>query len=454
MIINRTFRVIFSLTNILTFLIASYIVIPDDFLKNFNIVALRLKEIFSYTRISDLSVNNFLYIFILFLFIFAFYIYKDLFNNHNISNKLQVFLIQELKFTTSIIVIFWVLKILDFSRLTIVTSSVIRSLLAIIFLKSYSFIKNKYEIKEILHVNLDNNKKLSFDSTLNGIVIKKEIYNINAETLYEELKSSSYDEIWITGSRNLNPNIINNIINQIVEYGLGVRVDNLLDIKTSIKPTFDIISNKNFISYTTSYLDTNQYFFKRIFDILFTILIATVLVPICFITCLLIILDSGFPVLFSQSRGGINAKKFTIYKFRTMYVGAESQRKDLLDQNDLDGIGFKLHNDPRVTKIGNYLRKYSIDEIPQFINVLKGDMSLVGPRPAVYDEIERYEIWHRRRLTVRPGITGPWQLTDRLSTDFNERIRLDLNYIDNQTFLNDLIIIAKTPFFVFKNKSA
>ena len=137
-----------------------------------------------------------------------------------------------------------------------------------------------------------------------------------------------------------------------------------------------------------------------------------------------------------------------------MRVGADAQIEDLLDQNDLKGIAFRLQLDPRVTKSGNFLRKYSLDEIPQFINVLIGEMSIVGPRPAVVYEIDRYENWHRRRLSVRPGITGPWQLTDRLTTDFDERVRLDLNYIDTQSFLNDLIIILKTPLAMIKNKSA
>ena len=165
-------------------------------------------------------------------------------------------------------------------------------------------------------------------------------------------------------------------------------------------------------------------------------------------------MDSGFPIFYTQQRGGLNSKKFNIYKFRTMRVGADAQIEDLLDQNDLKGIAFKLHLDPRVTKSGNFLRKYSLDEIPQFINVLIGEMSIVGPRPAVVYEIDRYENWHRRRLSVRPGITGPWQLTDRLTTDFDERVRLDLNYIDTQSFLNDLIIILKTPVAMIKNKSA
>jgi len=287
-----------------------------------------------------------------------------------------------------------------------------------------------------------------------GIIIKKIIDNMDNQNIINELNTTSYDELWITGSNTVSPENINKLINQIIEYGLSVKVDNLLDIKTTITPSFEIINGKNYISYTTSYLESSMYFYKRISDIVFTLVISVVLLPISIFVSFYILIDSGFPIFFKQTRGGLNSKEFTIYKFRTMKKDAEQERVDLLDKNDLDGIGFKLYDDPRVTKSGMFLRKFSIDEIPQFINVLKGDMSIVGPRPAVFDEIDRYETWHRRRLSVRPGITGPWQLTDRLTTDFDERIRLDLNYIDNQSFINDILIILRTPFAMIKNKSA
>ena len=287
-----------------------------------------------------------------------------------------------------------------------------------------------------------------------GVIIKNIVNNMDSNNIINELNTTSYDELWITGSSKVEPENINKLINQVIEYGLAVKVDNLLDIRTTITPTFEIINGKNYISYTTSYLESSMYFYKRIFDIIFTLIISIFFLPISIFVSLYILLDSGLPILFKQTRGGLNSKEFTIYKFRTMRKDAEKERKDLLNQNDLEGIGFKLYEDPRVTKSGIFLRKFSIDEIPQFINVLKGDMSIVGPRPAVFDEINRYETWHRRRLSVRPGITGPWQLTDRLTTDFNERIRLDLNYIDNQSFINDLIIILRTPLAMIKNKSA
>jgi len=454
MIVNRIFISLFSFSVLISFFLASYIIIPLDYLKNFNIVALRLNEIFYYTQFSNISLNGYVYIFSLFLFIFSLNIFKNIFKVQNEPNKLQIFLLQELKFSTSLIVIFWVLKILDFSRLTLIYSSLLRFLFILLFIKSYNFYKNKFDTREILLINFDLGFKLINEENKNGYIIKKEIKNLENTSINEELTSESYDEVWITGSKNVDINSINSFINKVIEYGLNVKVDNLYDIKTSITPSFEIISDTKFISYSTFYLDSSKYFYKRIFDIMFTITISVILVPISIFASIFIFFDSGFPIIFRQVRGGLNSKKFTIYKFRTMKDGAEKLREDLLDKNDLKGIGFKLHDDPRVTKFGHFLRKYSIDEIPQFINVLKGDMSIVGPRPAVFDEIDRYEIWHRKRLSVRPGITGPWQLTDRLTTDFDERIRLDLNYIENQSFFYDILIILKTPFAIFKHKSA
>ncbi len=454
MLVDKIFKFLFSITTVLSYLIASFIIIPQDYLKNFKIVAKRLSEIFASTIFASFSNTFFLLLFILFLLFFSYNIFKGIFNLENKSNNLQIFLFQELKFSTSLIVIFWVLRITDFSRLTIVTATILRFISFLFIVKFYEKIRSKYYTKDILLINLDNNSKKNIFKTALGINLIKTISHSDLSLISEEILNKPYDEVWITGSKFENPNLINRLINQIVEFGLSVKVDNLLEIKTSITPKFEIVEGQNFISYSTSYLESNQYFLKRLFDIIFTLLIGFLFLPISIIVSLFIVIDTGFPIFFTQIRGGLNAKKFKIYKFRTMRVGADDERADLLDKNDLQGIGFKLHNDPRVTRFGNFLRKYSIDEIPQFINVLIGEMSVVGPRPAVFDEIDRYENWHRKRLSVRPGITGPWQLTDRLSTDFDERIRLDLNYIETQTFLKDLIIILKTPIAMIRNKSA
>jgi lipopolysaccharide/colanic/teichoic acid biosynthesis glycosyltransferase len=153
--------------------------------------------------------------------------------------------------------------------------------------------------------------------------------------------------------------------------------------------------------------------------------------------------DRG-PVLFTQVRVGKDGRVFRIYKFRTMVVDAEQRRPQLLGRSDTDGILFKLRKDPRVTAVGVHLRRWSVDELPQLINVFLGDMSLVGPRPALPDEAAKYADHVRRRLVVRPGLTGLWQVNGRSNLSWEESVRLDLRYVENWSFALDLQILWKT----------
>ena len=228
-------------------------------------------------------------VFIEFPFSIEYHTFNFVFRSENTANRLQLFLVQELKFSTSLIVIFWVLKILDFSRLTIVTSSALRFILIILILRIYDQIKSKYHVKDILLINIDPELQSDYEIDLIGINVTKTLVKLDLETINNEIKNNPYDEVWITGSKYEESNNINKVINLIVEYGLSVKVDNLLEIKTSITPKFEIIKGQNFISYTTSYLESNQYFFKRIFDIIFTITIGFILLPISLIISLLII---------------------------------------------------------------------------------------------------------------------------------------------------------------------
>ena len=164
--------------------------------------------------------------------------------------------------------------------------------------------------------------------------------------------------------------------------------------------------------------------------------------------------DHG-PVIFKQKRVGRNGRYFYMYKFRSMYTDAEERKKDLMSQNEMNGFMFKMENDPRVTKVGKFLRKTSLDEFPQFFNVLKGDMSLVGTRPPTVDEFKQYETHHKRRLSIKPGITGMWQVSGRSNiTDFEEIVRLDTYYIDNWSVGMDLHILFKTISSVLKEEGS
>ena len=191
---------------------------------------------------------------------------------------------------------------------------------------------------------------------------------------------------------------------------------------------------------------------RRTQDVILSSLALVVLSPVMLATAIAIVVDdpSAGPV-FSQERIGRNGKPFKFYKFRSMCPNAEAKLDDLLDQNEMDGPVFKIKDDPRITRVGKFIRKTSIDELPQFYNVLKGDMSLVGTRPPTVDEFRQYESHQKRRLSAKPGITGLWQVSGRNEIkDFEDVVKLDVQYIDNWSIGLDIKIILKTIKVVFE----
>ena len=202
-------------------------------------------------------------------------------------------------------------------------------------------------------------------------------------------------------------------------------------------------------------LDPDQLVFKRIFDIAGAAFGSILLFLLYLPLAVLIKITSRGPVFFKQVRVGKNGKHFVLYKFRSMHCGAEFKRKELEKENECKGAIFKMKDDPRITFIGKIIRKFSLDELPQFLNVLKGEMSLVGTRPPTTEEVEKYQKWHHRRISIKPGMTGQWQVSGRNKiTDFDEIARLDLKYIDNWSIWLDIKIICKTFFVIFKGDSA
>ncbi|MCM0005840.1 sugar transferase [Bacillus paranthracis] len=186
-------------------------------------------------------------------------------------------------------------------------------------------------------------------------------------------------------------------------------------------------------------------FIKRLMDMFGALCGIVLLLPIFIIVTILIKLeDPKGPVFFKQVRVGKDGREFGMYKFRSMVTDAEERLKDLLQRNEVSGAMFKMKDDPRVTKIGRFIRKTSIDELPQLLNVLKGDMSLVGPRPPLPREVKEYTSYDKQRLLVTPGCTGLWQVSARNSVGFNEMVKLDLEYIQNRNIIYDMKIIIKT----------
>jgi exopolysaccharide biosynthesis polyprenyl glycosylphosphotransferase len=198
------------------------------------------------------------------------------------------------------------------------------------------------------------------------------------------------------------------------------------------------------IHVTTPNLEGTKAVAKRGFDVLASLALIIVLaVPMC-VVALLVKLDSPGAAMFRQTRIGRSGEVFSMLKFRSMVVDAERQLAQLADLNQGNGVLFKLKDDPRVTRIGRFIRRYSIDELPQLFNVLKGDMSLVGPRPPLPVEVETYDDFAHRRLLVKPGLTGPWQVSGRSDLSWDDSIRLDLYYVENWSMFQDMIYLLRT----------
>ena len=194
---------------------------------------------------------------------------------------------------------------------------------------------------------------------------------------------------------------------------------------------------------------------KRTLDILVSFICLALLSPLFGLIALLVWLEDGGPIFFSQTRVGQHGRHFKMYKFRSMCLDAEQRLKELLARNrHKEGVTFKIEDDPRITRTGKWLRKFSFDELPQLYNVLIGNMSLVGPRPPVPREVEKYSPAHRRRLAIKPGITCIWQISGRSEIDFSGQVQLDVNYIESQSLWMDLKILARTVPAVLSGKGA
>lgn len=186
------------------------------------------------------------------------------------------------------------------------------------------------------------------------------------------------------------------------------------------------------------------FFVKRVFDVVASLCAMIVLSPVFLATAILIKCEDRGPVVFSQNRVGRNGKIFKMYKFRSMYINAEDRLKDLQAQNEVDGPVFKIKNDPRITKVGRFIRKYSIDELMQLVNVFKGDMSVIGPRPALPNEVAEYDDFAKQRLLVKPGLSCYWQVSGRSNLSFDEWMQLDVKYIQEMSMWVDIKIILLT----------
>ena len=195
-------------------------------------------------------------------------------------------------------------------------------------------------------------------------------------------------------------------------------------------------------------------FIKRVFDILLSGIALICLSPVFLITAIAIKLEDGGPAFFVQPRAGKNLKPFKMYKFRSMYVNADEKLKEMMKNNEQTGHAFKIKNDPRITKVGKFIRKVSIDELPQLINIIKGDMSIVGPRPILTFQMEECNEYQQQRLIVQPGLTCYWQIGGRANIKWDEWVELDLDYINDMSIWTDIKMIVKIVPAIFSGDGA
>ena len=320
-----------------------------------------------------------------------------------------------------------------------------RQILVIADSDSYYFIDSLIETK-------DWGYKICAIMTDDKTIINKYTNNYNIipyiSDISKILDERTIDEVFYCKS-SLDQDEIQNFIYSCAEVGVVFRLQSMLLNYIKMQSSFSFLNQMPFLTFRNTPDNYLSLKFKVIIDFTVSLLALIILSPLILIISLLIKLDGG-PVFFLQKRVGLHGRHFYCYKFRTMVVNAESLQVSLMDKNEQEGPVFKIKNDPRVTRIGRFLRKTSLDELPQFINVLKGEMSVIGPRPPVPSEVKQYERWQQRRLSMKPGITCIWQVSGRNNIPFNEWMKMDMQYIDTWSPKLDTIIFLKTIKVVIK----
>jgi exopolysaccharide biosynthesis polyprenyl glycosylphosphotransferase len=267
------------------------------------------------------------------------------------------------------------------------------------------------------------------------------------DTLFQNARKHFVDEIFFTSR--CEREILQNVLAQARIHGVDLRVVPDMYDGLAWNSPIEYIGQFPTIPLHCGHVPEVGLVFKRTFDVLFSIAVLIALLPMLLLIAIAIKLDSPGPILYFSERIGKKGHVFRCIKFRTMVRDAERRRADVMAMNERDGVLFKITNDPRLTKLGRFLRKYSLDELPQFYNVLRGEMSVVGPRPPLAGEVKKYDLSHLRRLDVTPGITGLWQVQGRQDPSFASYVSLDMRYIDNWSIWLDFKIIIRTIGVVF-----
>lgn len=287
----------------------------------------------------------------------------------------------------------------------------------------------------------------------------------NFDNFMDWLRQAALDEVYLDVAQESEENMLP-YLEEMESMGLTVhfrlpvldRIEKACCDETSavrISRELSRCAGGNVVTMGTVELKLRDQVLKRTMDIVGGILGCIISIPIIALVAIPLKLESPGPLIFKQRRVGRNGRVFYIHKLRSMYVDAEARKKELMAQNEMNGLMFKMEDDPRITRVGRFIRRTSIDELPQFFDVVRGSMSLVGTRPPTLDEYRQYESHHKRRLSMKPGITGLWQVSGRSDIDdFEEVVRLDVQYIDNWSIWMDIYLLFKTVGVVFDRKGA
>ena len=314
--------------------------------------------------------------------------------------------------------------------------------------------KTVSRLKQNLDIEYEIVALACVDADRKGVVIDGVKVTAGASDMLEAARQMPLDEVFLN-LPDENQDVVKRIIYELESMGIACHYN--IDIID--RPQKEIRVGKfagyTVVTYSINHFDYRRMIIKRLMDIaggLVGLVITGVVTPFA---ALAIKLDSPGPVFFAQTRIGKNGRRFKIYKFRSMYIDAEASKKELEKNNEMQGLMFKMENDPRITKVGKFIRKTSIDELPQFFNIVKGDMSLVGTRPPTEDEFEKYNSHYRRRISMTPGLTGLWQVSGRSEiVDFDDVVKYDLEYIDNWTLGLDVKILFQTVWVVLTGKGS
>lgn len=276
----------------------------------------------------------------------------------------------------------------------------------------------------------------------------------DTNSILEAIERCRADAVAVSAGVQLHPQTLRHLGWELAARNIGLIMAPALTDIAGPRIHTQQVAGLPLIHVTTPSLEGGQRVAKRLFDFIVSGLIIVATSPLMALICIAVKMDSRGPALFRQERVGIEGAPFGMLKFRSMVVDAEARLADLTERNEGSGVLFKIKNDPRVTRVGRVLRKYSLDELPQLFNIFGGSMSLVGPRPPLPREVDAYERDVRRRLLVKPGLTGLWQVSGRSNLSWQDSVRLDLYYVENWSLAGDLVIILRTVRAVFRSTGA